>query len=217
MLKKIIIVGARIDGHAKVVLEIIRKQNLYNVVGFIDDNLYGKLSDIKGVPVLGRMEDIPILIRKHNIFGGIVAIGNNSVRRKLCKQLKDFGLELVNAIHPSAVIDSDVTLGEGIVICQSAVIVADTVINDCVNIHAGTTIDHDNRISEGANLGPGVHTAGRVKIGMDAFLGTGAIAIPDSVIGEGAIVGAGGVVLNKVEPYTLVAGVPAIFKKYLKK
>jgi acetyltransferase EpsM len=214
-LNKIVIIGARIDGHAKVVLEILLAQKKYEVTGFIDDNLFGKLPDIKGFPLLGTMNDLSQLIKKYDLKGGIVAIGNNQTRRKLAIRMKEMGLEPVNVIHPTALLDPSVQIGEGNVISQNAVIIADTRIGNYVNIHAGVTIDHDNIVEDGANLGPGVHTAGRVRVRQDAFMGTGSIAIPDAVIGEGSIVGAGAVVLGTVEPYTLVAGVPAKFVKKL--
>lgn len=205
-MKNIVIVGARTNGHAKVVLEIVQTENKYTVIGFIDDNAK---TPIRGIEVLGTMKDLLYLKEKHNIFGGIVAIGNNQIRRKLADDLRKSGLELINAIHPTVHIDSDVTYGYGNVFCQRAVIITGTKIGSCVNIHTGTTVDHDNIINDGANLGPGVHTAGRVNVGKDAFIGTGAVIIPDGVIGEGAIVGAGAVVLKSVEPYTLAVGVPA--------
>ena len=41
----------------------------------------------------------------------------------------------------------------------------------------------------------------------------GAKIIPHVRIGEGAIVAAGAVVREDVDPYTMVAGVPAVYKK----
>jgi maltose O-acetyltransferase len=43
------------------------------------------------------------------------------------------------------------------------------------------------------------------------FVGTRAIILPGVTIGEGAVVAAGAVVTRDVEPYTIVAGVPARF------
>jgi sugar O-acyltransferase (sialic acid O-acetyltransferase NeuD family) len=213
-LKKVIIVGARIDGHAKVVLEIIQAQRKYEVIGFIDDNLINKGINIRNIPVIGTMSDLPQLIEKYNISGGIVAIGNNQQRRNLGLKIKNTGLELINAIHPTVYIDSDVQIGEGNCFCQGVIIVTGSKIGNSINIHTGATIDHDNIIEDGANIGPGVHTAGRVTIYKDAFLGAGTIIIPDGIVGEGAITGAGTVVIRPVEPYTKVVGVPAkIIKK----
>ncbi|MDO4804701.1 MAG: CatB-related O-acetyltransferase [Lachnospiraceae bacterium] len=48
-----------------------------------------------------------------------------------------------------------------------------------------------------------------VKIGNDVWIGDGAMIIGGHVIGDGAIIGAGAVVTKDVEPYQIVAGVPA--------
>ena len=48
-----------------------------------------------------------------------------------------------------------------------------------------------------------------VRIGDDVFIGSRAIISRGVTIGTGAIVGAGAVVTKDVEPYTIVAGVPA--------
>jgi phosphonate metabolism protein (transferase hexapeptide repeat family) len=49
----------------------------------------------------------------------------------------------------------------------------------------------------------------RVVIGHDVWIGHGAIVLPGVSIGHGAVVAAGAVVTKNVEPYAVVAGVPA--------
>jgi phosphonate metabolism protein (transferase hexapeptide repeat family) len=51
--------------------------------------------------------------------------------------------------------------------------------------------------------------AARVTIGHDVWIGHGAIVLPGISIGHGAVVAAGAVVTKTVEPYEIVAGVPA--------
>jgi len=61
-----------------------------------------------------------------------------------------------------------------------------------------------------ANYGKIVTTTiGKIIIKNGSWIGAGAIILPDITIHEGAIVGAGAVVTKDVEPYTIVAGVPA--------
>lgn len=48
-----------------------------------------------------------------------------------------------------------------------------------------------------------------VTIGHDVWIGHGAIILPGRRIGNGAVIAAGAVVTKDVEPYTIVAGVPA--------
>lgn len=51
--------------------------------------------------------------------------------------------------------------------------------------------------------------AARVSLGHDVWIGHGAIILPGLCIGHGAVVAAGAVVTKDVEPYAVVAGVPA--------
>ena len=46
-------------------------------------------------------------------------------------------------------------------------------------------------------------------IGHDTWLGHGVVVMPGVTVGTGAVVGSGAVVTHDVEPYTVVAGVPA--------
>ena len=48
-----------------------------------------------------------------------------------------------------------------------------------------------------------------VTIGNDVWIGHGAVIMPGVAIGDGAVVGSSAVVTKDVEPYTIVAGVPA--------
>ena len=211
----VLIIGARKDGHANVVLEILNAEKKYNVIGFIDDDPAKKGEEIKGIKVIGSVKELGYFKDKLGVKGAIVAIGNNHMRRALSEKITEVGLELINAIHPTVIKDPDVEIGKGCYIGQGVILVTGTRIGNCVNIHTGATIDHDNIIEDGANLGPGVHLAGRVKIGRDAFLGTGAIVIPDGSVGENSIIGAGGVVIGKVPPNVTAVGVPVkVIKKH---
>jgi acetyltransferase-like isoleucine patch superfamily enzyme len=48
-----------------------------------------------------------------------------------------------------------------------------------------------------------------VKIGNHVWIGSRAMILPGVTLGEGAVVAAGAVVTRNVEPFTVVAGVPA--------
>lgn len=54
----------------------------------------------------------------------------------------------------------------------------------------------------------------RVKIEAWADIGTNAVILPGVTIGKGSIVGAGSVVTKDVEPFAVVAGVPARFLQW---
>lgn len=49
----------------------------------------------------------------------------------------------------------------------------------------------------------------RTRVGNDVWIGYSAVVLPGVTVGDGAIIGAGAVVTRDVEPYAIVAGVPA--------
>ena len=53
-----------------------------------------------------------------------------------------------------------------------------------------------------------------VTIGSDVYIGHGAFIRPGVTIGDGAVVGAHAVVVKDVPPYAVVAGNPAVIKKF---
>lgn len=57
-------------------------------------------------------------------------------------------------------------------------------------------------------------THGPTRIGSDVWIGTGAIILSGVEIGHGAVIGAGSIVTRDVDPYAIVAGVPAEMKKW---
>lgn len=205
---RVIILGARADGHARVVLDILEASGV-TVVGFLDDDPTKWGQAIRGRPILGGVDRLAALITTHQLEGGIAAIGHNAQRRALGQHIRQAGLQLVNAIHPTAHVASDAQLGAGVCLCPGAIVMPGARLGDCVTLYTAATVDHDSVLEDGANLSPGVHTAGRVHLGRDVFVGVGAVFIPDVRVGEGAYIGAGAVVIRDVAPYDVVAGVPA--------
>lgn len=203
---EIVILGA--GGHGRVVLDILRQAARHKVVGFLDNNvqLHGRRVD--GLPILGGI-DATDEVRKRGVRGAVVAIGNNGVRRSLGEVIEGGELELVNAIHPSAQIATNASLGKGIVAAAGALVCAHCQIGDYAILNTGCIIDHESMIGTAAHVCPGVRLAGHVVVEAGAFIGIGATVVQNIRIGFEAVVGAGAVVTQDVAPMTTVVGMPA--------
>ncbi len=196
-----------------VVLDVLRAQNKYTVVGFLDDDSskHGELVD--GVCVLGGMEWI--LVNVDRRYDLIIAIGNNEARIAISRKLRTYGIELLNAVHPSAVVMGGVSLGSGNLVAAGAIIGTGTCLENDVVVNTSASIDHDCLLHTGSYISPGVNTAGCVTIGQGAFIGIGAIIGPGVTIGANSIVGAGSLVLSNIPPNVLAFGSPARIVKEL--
>ncbi|MEM2525994.1 MAG: acetyltransferase [Candidatus Methanomethylicaceae archaeon] len=199
--KKIIVIGG--GGHSKVVISTLLELG-YNVIGVLDDDINKKNTKVMGIPILGSIE----LLKSGNFEQGIIAIGDNKIRKEILYKFKDFCKWPV-VVHPFSYVHPSVEIGEGTVIFAGAVIQPDVIIGEHVIVNTGVTIDHDCRIGNFVHLAPGVHLAGGVVIGEGSFLGIGSSVIPYKNIGSWAIVGAGGVVIQDIPDFVKVVGVPA--------
>jgi len=202
----VVIIGA--GGHGRVVLDILRQNAQYQVRGFLDSNplLHGRRMD--GKPVLGDMSRLPELAGR-GVEGAVVAIGDNGVRRVFAEEAEAAGVRLINAIHPSANLADNVTLGRNVVIAAGALVCAHCQIADSVILNTGCIVDHESRIGTAVHVCPGARLAGRVVVDAGAFVGIGATIVQSVRIGSDAIVGAGAVVIADVAPMSTVVGVPA--------
>jgi sugar O-acyltransferase (sialic acid O-acetyltransferase NeuD family) len=201
----VLIIGA--GGHGAVVVDILRAAGHYRPAGFIDadPSLVGQT--VAGIPVLGAFNQISKL--RPQFSQAIVAIGDNRVRRSYEAKLTAAGFELINALHPSAVISPTAELGKNLVIAAGAIVGTSAKIANSVLLNTGCIIDHECVIEHAAHIGPGAKLAGRVRVGPAAFVGIGAAIIPCMRIGEEATVGAGAVVIRDVQDRETVVGVPA--------
>jgi acetyltransferase EpsM len=201
---RIVIYGASRQG--SVVLETLRAQGGYDVLGFLDDAPAKQGTTWAGLPVLGGMAWLEQAGRP---LAAVVAIGGNPARVAVGDRLRAQGIALANAVHPSAIVASDVTMGTGNVVCPGAILVTGTRLEDDVIVNTAASIDHDSLLCTGSQIASGVHTAGCITVGRCAFVGVGAVLGPSVTIGEGAIVGAGAVVLDDLPPRVLAFGTPA--------
>ena len=139
-INKLLIVGA--GGHGRCCLDIARET--YDEVSFLDDCHVGKqVNDCKVIGTIDEMSSFYLEYTK--IF---IAIGNNEVRKKLSKQAKEIGYEIVTLISKRASVSQYASIDSGCVVFPFVVIEPNAVINKECILTANTTINHDAIINE---------------------------------------------------------------------
>lgn len=201
MKKKLIIIGA--SGHGKVVADIAIKMNKWKSIVFLDDDQSIKIN--MGIEVIGKSVDAFLYKDEADFF---VAIGNNATRENVQKKLEDKGLSVVTLVHPSAIIGTDVEIGNGTVVMPSVVINSSSRIGKGCIINTNASLDHDNIIEDYVHISPGVKTAGSVNIGKGTWLGIGSIVSNNVNICSSCKLGAGAVVVKDITEQGTYVGVP---------
>lgn len=174
-------------GHARVVLSILMDCSEHIAGIFDDDDGKTMLSDYQ---LIGKYS--PAHLPAESV---VIAIGDNCLREKVARSVAHrFG----KAIHPTALIDRTVRLGEGAVIMHRAVIQSSAWLGDHVIVNTAAIIEHDCRIGDFVHIAPGAILCGNVKIGSHSLIGAGSVIIPNLTIGSNCIIGAGSTITRDV-------------------
>lgn len=190
MNRKVIIIGA--SGHGKVIADIIRA-NGDEVLGFLDDD--------RSKETLGSVADWG----KYKGTGFVIGIGNAEIREKISK----LPCRWYTAIHPTAIISPEASIGEGTVVMPNAVVNCGTVIGKHCIINSGAIVEHDNAIADYVHVSVGAKLGGTVNIGKATWIGIGAVVSNNISICGGCMIGAGTVVVKSIEESGTYVGVPA--------
>lgn len=192
------------SGHCKVVIDIIQKSNIEIIEEVVDDN-----------PVKDEISNIPIVKTPNDDFfigkSLIISIGDNEIRKKISCRIS---ANYLVAIHPNAILASNVSVSIGSVIMAGALINSDVQIGKHSIINSGAVVEHDCVLDNFVHLSPNAALAGNVSIGEGAHIGIGSSIIQGVKIGKWATIGAGTVVLNDVPDYAVVVGNPGKIIKY---
>lgn len=82
------------------------------------------------------------------------------------------------------------------------------------NVDWVTTYPFSAIFHEASHIPGHPKSKGKITIGHDVWIGQSATILSNVTIATGAVIGANAVVTKDVEPYSIVAGNPAIHKKY---
>jgi sugar O-acyltransferase (sialic acid O-acetyltransferase NeuD family) len=188
-------------GHSKVITDILQSLGIA-VIGVFDD----QPADAK----------LPSLVINSGIRQGkpfpdldaplIISVGDNARRAELARMIDTtYG----QAIHGTAIISAQASIGGGTVILQGAIVQSSAQIGQHVLVNTAASIDHDNVIGDYAHISPHATLCGHVQVGEGTHIGAGAIVIPSIRIGRWCSIGAGAVVIRDIPDFATAVGNPA--------
>ena len=140
-----------------------------------------------------------------------IAVDDPTLRQEMMQSVPRE--QLVNLIHPSAVISPSARMGNNNYVGPLATMGMNATVGHGIVLNTRSSIEHDNVIGDFSFFGTGVTLCGWVKTEERVFVGGGAIVKPGVTIGEDTILGTGAVLVKDADPASTYIGNPARKKK----
>ena len=203
---EIVVIGG--GGHAKVLASVLKKAG-WSVLGYTDAADRGPLL---ASPYLGADGVVPRLLEQQPELLAAMGVGKVDATRTriaLQRKLEEAGLRFAVVVSPQAIVNEDVTLGQGTVAFDGAIVNAGTVTGDCCILNTNSVVEHDCRLGHNVHVAPGAIVSGGVTLGDDCMIGAGALVIQGANLCAGCLVGMGTVVLSDLTMPGTYVGSPA--------
>lgn len=188
---------------------VVRYDDLFKVLGFINNesNTWG--TKINGLPILGDEDWIIDYNEKNKTkLSCAMGIGRPDIKRRIVNKLGD-NVKWPNLIHPSVVLSRFVEMGVGNIITAGNILTTNIVLRNHIMLNLAGTVGHDTMINDYTVVSPGVNISGNVNIDEGAYLGTGCKILEKVNIGKWTTIGGAALVNKNVEDNETVVGVPA--------
>lgn len=186
-------------GHGRVLIDLLRAQGAYRLVGIVDDHVRPG-HDVLGVPVLGG-PDVLAGLRFQGVtlaVNGIGGIGRIQSRVDVFDRLAAAEFSCPTLVHPAALVEPSATLAPGVQVLALAYVGSAASVGFGSLLNTSAVVSHDCRLGSYVNVSPGGLLAGEVTLGDRALVGMGATVNVGVRIGEGALVGNSAVVKGDV-------------------
>jgi sugar O-acyltransferase (sialic acid O-acetyltransferase NeuD family) len=192
-------------GHGLVSAEILLESNFF-IHGYCDSE--EKRNNPFSIPYKGKEK---VFFNPHNCnsYSAFISIGASSSRKDIFGLLSLKQVQIINAIHPKAVVSTKINLGRGVFIAANATINPCCKIGDGVICNTSSSIDHECTIGDFTHICPGTVLCGNVTVGKNSFIGANSTVIPGITIGDKVMVGAGSTVVKDILSPGIYVGSPA--------
>ncbi|MCH1547935.1 MAG: acetyltransferase [Flavobacteriaceae bacterium] len=199
MNKRIVLIGY--SGHSYGCIEVAINQG-FLISGYHD--VLEKFSNPYKLKYLGHEDTID---SNNKPF---IAIGDNSIRRKIYEKLRSDNIFLNTIlIHSNTIISKSSLIEKQTFISAGVIINPQVKIGVGCIINTGAIIEHDCFIDSFTHIAPGAVIAGNVSIGSGCIVGANSVIKQGVKIGDNVIVGAGAVVLKDINSNNTFVGNPA--------
>lgn len=202
-MQKLIIIGN--GSYARMMNRYIDMTEFGETVAFAVDQIYIQEQQIDGLPVISLealagdySQDEVLLIM------GIGYRKMSNIRRQVYETCKSFGYQFANYIHPTAIIEKNVALGEGNNILEGVIIEESVSLGNANLLYGGSLIAHETVVGDFNTFSVKAVVAGCTVIRHHCFIGAAATIKDHIVLEDYVFIGASAYASKSMEKYSVL-------------
>jgi sugar O-acyltransferase (sialic acid O-acetyltransferase NeuD family) len=213
------------EGSAGQIHSWLEKMGIYHIACFvnptdkalrIDNRKIRREASQFSYPTKNSFKDKPLLnsskwapsLKEYGIKKVLITTDDLHHRFKQIHYADENDFELINAVHPTALVMEDAIIKKNVILNARAFVGYRAEVFSGSIIDSGSQIDHHCVIKYCVTIDPGVVMAGNVTIGDFSTVHTGSVIKNRIQIGNNSIIGAGSVIVEDVPNNVTVVGVP---------
>lgn len=191
--------------YSKMLYRYLRSTSDIEVKGFTVAEEFIKQNIIEGLPVvstndLSEGDDLSEV----RLLMGIGYRNMNKIKEREYNRYKTKGFSFDNYIHPTAIIEKNVVIGEANNIFEGVIIQEGVKIGNGNLIYGGSLIAHESVIGDFNSVSVKSCIAGCTIIGNNCFIGANSTVRDHLTIADYTLVGAGTYVASDTDEYNVV-------------
>ena len=141
-------------------------------------------------------------------YDALLTIANINLRAEIVKQLPSRTDYRTYIDKRSIIMDKNVTIGKGSIICAGAILTTNVTIGEFSQINLNSTIGHDTIIGDYFTCAPGANISGNCCIGHNVYIGTNATIKENVKICNGVVIGMNAGVVKNIMASGTYIGTP---------
>lgn len=207
-MEKVIIYGT--GKLAQMVYYLMKADTRYEIIGFAADIEYcnaDTFMDVSLVPIDEAFSIFPPTTCKMlTVIGGLT---NIEIRKTMYDRAHSHGYESINYIHPTAILEGEITFGNNNIIFPYCVLGFSGSFGDNTIVREKVYLGHDFKVGNHCFIGVGCTIGGTSQIDDFAYIAMESTVIDHTTIARRSFIGIGSLVLTDTMENAKYFGRPA--------
>jgi sugar O-acyltransferase (sialic acid O-acetyltransferase NeuD family) len=143
-------------------------------------------------------------------YEALITIVDNKLKTEILNDLPKNTTYYKYIDKRSIIMDNNIKLGEGVIICANSILTTNIVLGNFSQINLNTTIGHDTICGDNFTTAPGVNISGNCIIGKNVYIGTNSSIKENIKITDNVIIGMNTGIIKNIDMSGTYVGTPII-------